>query len=80
MTSTDVFYAVNSTLTVHMPPGSAEAVLMIESLDNVVSITLPLDEVKRLVSTLKDRADASGTADSRNIPEAKNPMPLYRGL
>ena len=55
MTSTDVFYAASSTLTVHMPPGSAEAVLMIEALDNVASITLPLDEVTRLISLLRDR-------------------------
>ena len=57
MTSTSVFYGAASTMTVHMPPGSDEAVLMIEALDNVASITLPIDEILRLISTLQVYAE-----------------------
>ena len=68
MSSTESFYGTSSTLTVHMPPGSAEAVLMIEALDNVASIALPLDEIKRLIATLQERADGPDPAGLVEAP------------
>ena len=76
MTSTNVFYAANTTLTVHMPPGASEAVLMVEALDNVASITLPLDEVRRLISTLQDRVDASDATGSPAQDDLMDKTPL----
>ena len=68
MTSTDVFYAANTTLTVHMPLGSAEAVLMIEALDNTASITLSVEDVRRLIATLQDRtASTAATSKSERL-------------
>ena len=58
MTSTNVFFGQTATMTVHMPPGSSEAALMIEALDQAASITLPLDEVRRLAEMLQAHASA----------------------
>ena len=64
MTSTSEFFGAAATLTVHKPPGRAEAVLMIESLDVVASITLPPEEVRRLsaVLSVEDGPDAPPAA------------------
>ncbi len=59
MTSTSEFFGQTATLTVHRPPGSAEAVLMIETMDAVASITLPSDEVRRLTALLQQHGPES---------------------
>ncbi len=69
MTSTSVFYGSGSTLTVHMPRGSCEAVLMIEGLDNVASITLPIDQVLSLLSTLQTCAQQLQSGDTSETME-----------
>ena len=53
MTSTSEFFGASASLTVYMPPGSSEAVLMIETMDAVASVTLPSTEVQRLVVLLQ---------------------------
>ena len=63
MTSTSEFFGQSATLTVHRPPGSAEAVLMIETMDAVASITLSRDEVRRLTALLQQHGPASETSD-----------------
>ncbi len=57
MTSTYEFFGGATTLTLHRPPGSQEAVLMIEALDHVASITLPDDQVQKLAAALLARDD-----------------------
>ena len=52
MTSTYEFIGGATTLTLHRPPGSQEAVLMIEAMDSVASITLPDDQVRKLAAAL----------------------------
>ena len=55
MTSTTEFFGEAATLTVHRPPGAREAVLMIEAMDAVASITLPNDQVEKLAAALLAR-------------------------
>ena len=62
MASTFEFFADAATLTVHRPPGSRQAVLMIEAMDSVASITLPDDEVRKLAAALLARDEGEPTA------------------
>ena len=62
LSSTEVFYGQAATITIHMPPGSTEAVLLIEALDQVASITLAATEARRLAEVLLAKTERSEEA------------------
>ena len=68
-TSTNIFYGQSATITVHMPSGSPEAVLLIEALDETASVTLPLEEVRRLAEMLQAHANSVEGRSEKVIDE-----------
>ena len=67
MTSTIEFFGEAATLTVHRPPGAREAVLMIEAMDNVASITLTGDELRKLAAVLSAQEDDSAEGSEPDL-------------